>query len=114
MLPRETRGRQIFGGRRAAHCDCNPGAVFLLERAIGRSDLAAQMSISRRRIDNFAGGCSALGQKAYVVVIKIAEEPAQLARGPGSGKCLAIGTSSQRETFGHSPAVRSEHRIKLA
>ena len=114
MLPGEARSRQVLGRRRAAHRDCDSSAAFLLERAIGRGHLAAQMSISRRRIDNFAGGLSTLGKKPHIVVIKIAEQPAQLAPGAGCSKCLAIGASSQRETFGHSPAIRSEHRIELA
>jgi hypothetical protein len=79
MLPRKARGRQVFGGRRTAHRNCDPGAVFLLEPAICRGDLATQMSISGRRIDNFAGGRSTLRKKPHIVVIKIAEEPAQLA-----------------------------------
>jgi hypothetical protein len=72
------------------------------------------VSISRRRIDNFAGGLSTLGKKPHIVVIKIAEEPAQLAPRAGRSKYFTIGASRERETFGHSPASRREHRVELA
>ena len=35
VLAGEARGRQVLGGRRAAHRDRDAGAAFLLERAIG-------------------------------------------------------------------------------
>jgi hypothetical protein len=72
------------------------------------------MSISARRIDNFAGGLRTLRKKPHIVVIKISEEPVQLAARAGRSECLTIGASSHRETFGHSLAIRREHRIELA
>ena len=39
VLPGEAGGRQVFGRRRAAHCDRDVGAAFLFERAIGGRDL---------------------------------------------------------------------------
>ena len=42
MLSGKTRGRQVFGGRRAAHRDRDIGAAFGFERSIRRSDLLAQ------------------------------------------------------------------------
>ena len=45
VLPGKARGRQIFGGRRTAHRDRDPGAALLFERTIGRGDLLAQHAL---------------------------------------------------------------------
>ena len=82
VLPGEARSRQIFGGRRAAHRDCDPGAAFGLERAIGRRDLAAQIRIAGGFVDQLSGSRSALGEQRHIVVIEIGEKPAQLCRPP--------------------------------
>ena len=82
VVPGETRSRQIFGGRRAAHRDRDPGAAFGLQRAIGRRDLAAQIRIAGGFVDQLPGCRSALTEQRNIVVIEIGEKAGAICRPP--------------------------------
>ena len=114
MLAGEAGGRQVFGGRRAAHGNRDPGAAFFFEGAIGRGDFRTEMRIAGRLVNQPAGGNGALGEQCHIVVVECGEKPAQLVLDAGPGERVAIGPSGQREALGHSDPLGCEHRIKLA
>ena len=114
VLPGEARGRQVLGGRRAAHRNCDPGAAFRLERAIRRRDLAAQFRIAGGFVDQMAGSLGALGQKLYIVMVKIGKEAAQPVPGTSESERLAISTGSERKAVGDPTAIRREQGRELA
>ena len=114
MLAGKAGGRQVFGGRRAAHRDRDPGAAFLFESAIGRGDFRTEMRGAGGLVNQPAGGGGALGEQCDIVVVEAGKKAAQFVLDTGRGERVAVGSGGQREAFGHSDPFGREHRIKLA
>ena len=73
MLTGEARGRQVLGGRRAAHRDRDASAAFPLERVIRSRNLFAQPRLAGRLVDDPAGGRGPLGEERHIVMVEIRE-----------------------------------------
>ena len=114
VLAGKAGGRQVFGRRRAAHRDRDPGAAFLFESAIGRGDLGTKMRGTGGLVNQPAGGGGALGEQCDIVVVEGGEKATQFVLDTGRGERVAVGSGGQREAFGHSDPLGREHRIKLA
>ena len=91
VLAGKARGRQVFGGRRTAHCDGSFGAAFLFELAISRGDFLAQLRIAGRVIHQLSSRSGALSKHDHIVMVEAGQQPAQFVFDAGCGKCRAIG-----------------------
>ena len=99
MLTGEACGRQVLGGRRAAHRDRDAGAAFPFERVIGSGDLFAQPGVAGRLVNDLSCGRGPLSEKRHIVMVEIREQSAQLLPGLGFAERVAVGRRSQREPF---------------
>ena len=111
MLPGETGGRQILGGRRAAHRDRDFGTASLLEPAVGVRDLCTECRIAGGVVNETASDGSALGKQRHIMMVEAREQPAKFHLDPSLGQRCAIGPRGQCETFGYSVA---EQRAQFA
>ena len=113
VLPGKARIREIFGGRRAAHCDGYSSTALGLEGPIGVCNLAIQPGIAGGFVDELSCGCRTFGEKCDIVVIKIGQQLAQFLPS-GCGERVAISRSRQRKAVGDPTALGREQRIQLA
>ena len=85
MLARETRGRQIFRRRRTSHGDGDAGPVLLLQLAISRGNLLAQLIAAGCGIDDSARLGCALRKRLDLALVETVEKPMKVAQRVGFG-----------------------------
>ena len=114
MLPRKTRGRQIFCRRRTPHGDsgADPGLPFQLP--IRFHDLFAERPRIHRPVDDVAsfGG---FGRKPLdVTLVETVEQAMKLVRDAGLRYCIAISVCRDGKTIGDGDPLRRQNGIQLA
>ena len=83
MLTGEARGRQVFGGRRAAHRDRDALAAFLFERVIGGGDLSRSpvLPVACRRC---GGRPRPARRERHIVMVETREQRRSSSQAPAS------------------------------
>ena len=102
VLTGEARGRQILGGRRAAHGDRHVGAVLLLELAIGGSDRLRAAPPCRSPHRRSRAPCGTLRQKRDIGLVELIECRMQRLPGLRGGQGVAIGLRDDGKAVRHA------------
>ena len=114
VLAGEARGRQILGGRGAAHGDGDIGSVLLFERLVGGCDALAHRLRAGGGVDDPAGLGGVLREQREVGDVEVVQQRAQRRPGVGRLQGFVIGLRGQREAVGNADALRTEFVIHLA
>ena len=114
VLPGETRGRQVFGGRRTADGDAQIGTVLRLQLVIRVQNLLAQIAGYRCGGDQVVRAPGTVGEIADVAGLQSVEDAVECAPGAGSLENVPVGLRGDREPVRHAHAGGAQLAVHLS